>query len=672
MNIIDELKKGVNLQRSGQFTEAKELYLKLLEHTPSQPDALHLLGLVYSQEKSYELAINSIKKAIELRPQGGDYHYNLAQIYQLNNQLDLAIRHFQEALHYHPTPVKVHLKMAKLYQHLQDFNQVFHHYYSILRLESKHSEAIEGVGNLLMKTGRIEKARTYFSQLFKRQLRPFELHSQMGEFYFKSRALNEAQLHWEEAHHIQPNHTKAIEFLAKVYRAQGKLLQGIFYFEQLLSITPKQWTIYNSLGLSWQELGDIEQAINYFRKALTIAPNSSEAHSNLICCLRALPGNTSQHIFSESYKWANLHALDYFHKQVMTTNHPLNIGYISADFRYHSAAISIEQLILNHTKAVHTYLYSDNSSMDPKTAQFQQYADYWRETVHLSDHELYQMIQEDKIDILVDLTGHAPNHRLKLFSMKPAPIQVSGLGYGCTTGLDSIDYLFSDPVITTLQQCKYQSEKVVYLSSLIHWAPPDFQVNISKIKTKPLVLGCGQSLFKINQKVIECWSTILKELPTAQLAVKSKGLGNRETADYFISHFESHQIDPARILLSGHSSYQEHLEFYNSIDIALEPFPYQGGISTCESLWMGVPTLALKEGIQSAVSILTICGFQDWIASSLDEYIMLVKKLAQAKKRESHSIRQQFLASPICDGKGFALEVEKAYQMMAQKLTSSH
>ncbi len=311
--------------------------------------------------------------------------------------------------------------------------------------------------------------------------------------------------------------------------------------------------------------------------------------------------------------------------------------------------------------------------MDDTTRSMMREANHWRNVIDLNDEAVVELIRKDNIDILVDLSGHTAGNRLMVFIYKPAPIQISWLGYPNTTGLTAIDYRFTDSIADPVGDSdKCHSEQLIRLPNGFLCYKGDDSIPPPKvlpcIKHEYVTFGSFNNLTKVNNHVIKLWSKILRAVPNAHFILKAKQLADSETKFRYLDMFMKEGIDSDRIELhSTLSKVEDHLALYNSIDIALDPFPYNGTTTTCEALWTGVPTITLKGSRHAGrvgASILTHVGLEEFIAESEQEYIEIAVKLAEdtsslAKIRSG--LRQQMKNSVLCDKKLFTRNIEKVY-----------
>jgi len=299
-------------------------------------------------------------------------------------------------------------------------------------------------------------------------------------------------------------------------------------------------------------------------------------------------------------------------------------------------------------------------------------ADVWRVIAGMSDDAVADLVRADAIDILVDLSGHTGENRLAVFARRAAPVQMTWAGYVGTTGLSAMDYLVSDGRESPVGAERYCSEKIVRLPDCyVCYAPPEFSLPLEPLPALSngyITFGCFNNLAKVTPDVVMLWARLLKELPTARIMLKAKAFEGREARRRYQAFFEENGINSDRVELLGGSPAKEMLNWYNRIDIALDPFPYSGGLTTMEALWMGVPVVTLggtRFCSRHSVSHLTTVGLPELIASGEDEYLSIAVTLAQDQERLSiirSGLRQRMAASPLCDGQRFTANLESAYR----------
>lgn len=357
----------------------------------------------------------------------------------------------------------------------------------------------------------------------------------------------------------------------------------------------------------------------------------------------------------------------------------LKIGYVAGDFGNHVLMFLLRPFFQFHDpRRFEIHVYSNTQPEDEMTDWFKAHAHHWRPIYTLSDEDALALIQQDQIDILVDLAGFGERNRLNLFLSKPAPIQVAAaLGTLTTTALPTMDYRLADPVLVPDVLLPLHAETVVYLSHHMHWDPlpgmMDLAVTPSPFQQNGLIrFGCTNRSYKLNATVVALWSRLLKAVPGSELHLKCPFFDKPEVRQHFSAAFAAHGISGERIIFAGATPIEEHFAFWQNIDIALDPFPYQGGVTTFESLFMGVPVIALDlpTGPRTASAILHSIGYAELAASSEEQYLSLATGLANNPdllQELRQKLRQLTLNSPACNGLAYARELENAYRWMWQR-----
>ena len=357
----------------------------------------------------------------------------------------------------------------------------------------------------------------------------------------------------------------------------------------------------------------------------------------------------------------------------------LKIGYVSPDFRGHSVAYFVEPLLKGHDRqAVEVFCYAEVTRPDTVTAHLQGLVDHWLVTVGLSDEELAERIRADGIDILVDLAGHTANNRLRVFARKPAPVQVTWLGYPNTTGLEAIDYRLVDAVTDPVGEADaWASETLVRLEGgfLCYGGLKDAPEPTVPpcLKTGTVTFGSFNNPAKVSAATFDAWATLLSRLPQARLLLKGKPFADAATRALFLARLGERGVAAERVeLVAWLPGTAAHLALYHRVDIALDPFPYNGTTTTCEALWMGVPVVTLRGDRHAGrvgASLLSQIGLTDLIANSVEEYVEIALALARNPGRLDdlrRALRPRMAASPLCDGRAFARKMEAAFRTMWQ------
>ncbi len=446
-----------------------------------------------------------------------------------------------------------------------------------------------------------------------------------------------------------------------------------------MQLKPNYAGAYRNLANVYHDKGRPDLALESLRKAVELAPSAAEINSNLLYLVHFHPDFDSAAILREHRRWAERHArpLQRDPKPFGNSRLPerrIRVGYISPDFRNHVAGRMFKPLLAHHD---HTQFeitcYADVAAPDLLTEELKRLADHWRSSYQVPDEQLADEIRGDGIDILVDLAQHSGRNRMLVFARKPAPVQVSWLGYPGTTGLDTIDYRLTDPFLDPLGEGdQYYSEKSYRLPhSFWCYQPPDGQSEAVAAPPQDrngfVTFGCMNRFAKVTPPTLALWRQVLQAVPNSRLRLHSKIGAHLDSVRAF---FREGNIADERITFVQRQPLAEYPPQYHSIDIALDPIPHGGGTTTCDALWMGVPvvTLAGRTAVgRGGVSILSNVGLPEFIACSGEEYVSIAAELANDRSRLSQlrsTLRQRMERSPLMDAPQFARNIEAAYRQM--------
>jgi len=451
------------------------------------------------------------------------------------------------------------------------------------------------------------------------------------------------------------------------------------HFTRAAELNPAHAEAYCGIGAALVSFGEVEEAISKLQHALQLRPTDHKIHSSVLFTLNYRQNYDGPGVFKEHARWGLGHALNTTFRHINTPQpeRRLRVGYVSPDLYTHSVAYFFEPLLANHNPdEVEIFCYSDVAKPDDTTERLKTLATHWRATHGISDRELADRIHSDQIDILVDLTGHTNNNRLSVFSAKPAPVQVTYLGYPNTTGLTAIDYRLTDAWADPLGLSDdYYTEELFRLpKGFLSYLPPADApaVAASPVTTAGHVTyGSFNHLPKITPAVVELWATLLHATPNARLVLKNNSLSSRYARERYLKLFADNGVGPERIeFLERAPTLAAHLDSYSKVDIALDTFPYNGTTTTCEALYMGVPVVTLTGDLHASrvgASLLNQIGATELIAETPQDYVNKASRLAQDHDeliRTRATLRDQITQSPLCDGKGFAVQLESAYREM--------
>ncbi|MHC4354097.1 MAG: O-linked N-acetylglucosamine transferase, SPINDLY family protein, partial [Planctomycetota bacterium] len=499
----------------------------------------------------------------------------------------------------------------------------------------------------------------------------------LAALFAKVGDIRKAERYYKEVLAQQP-HALVLFELANICRDTGRLSEAVRYQEQAVELSPDSPELRTTLAEYIIRMGRAQEGIDLLRKAVEASPDKVN-HSKYLWHLHQAPRLDQRELFEEHRRWARIHApmsmARTSHDNSRDPDRRLNVGYVSPDFCGHSVAYFFEPLLDAHNReTVQVYGYGDISCPDQVTEHLKSKFDRYRNICGLDDDRVARMIEQDRIDILVDLAGHTSGNRLGVFARKPAPVQVTYLGFPDTTGMEQIDYRLTDELADLPEAQEFHTEKLVYLpAGFLCYKPPGFAPPVGPlpaIERGYFTFGSFNNNCKIQPDMMELWAQILKAKEKSRLLLKFGGGDDEAVKGHYLGEFEGLGIAPDRVTICGRKPTIEHLEMYGQVDMALDTYPYNGTTTTCEAMWMGVPTVSLvgsSHASRVGLSLLSRVGLKDFAASTAEEYVG--KAVAFSGELENLAKIRTFLRgmmfnSPLCDRKSFTRSLEAAYRKM--------
>jgi tetratricopeptide (TPR) repeat protein len=444
------------------------------------------------------------------------------------------------------------------------------------------------------------------------------------------------------------------------------------HFRRALVTAPDHAQAWNNLGVALREQSCHEDALPAFRRAHQSYPAYHQATSNLLLTLATLDGGQADAV---AKAWGAQFAAAPLARPALTGGRRLRIGYLSPDLRRHSCAFFLEPLFAAHDRsAVEIFAYADIDHADETSLRLSALVEHWRQVGGSTDDVLAATIANDSIDILVDLAGHTARNRLPLFGRRLAPVQVSWLGYNATTGLSQIDWRLVDDRIRPPPGREWFAEGLWPLGMPAHcWRPPADAPEPADRTPDPraIVFGSFNALHKLGDRTLRVWSRILRQVPGSRLLLKGGGGDDPATRARIFGELVALGLDPDRVSIAGWSpDPRSHLALYGEVDLALDPFPYNGTTTTCEALWMGVPVLTLKgDRLLSRIGygLIDAVGLGELVAADEDDYVnraIVLSGQPERLRQLRRGLRARMAASPLRDEAAFARAVENAFMAM--------
>jgi predicted O-linked N-acetylglucosamine transferase (SPINDLY family) len=670
---------GSALQIQSKLDEAVGCYRAALAINPNFAEAYNSLGNALQGQGKLDDAVACYRKALDLRSAFAEVHNNLGNALQAQGKLHEAVDCYRRALALKPDYAIAYHNLGNALQAQNKLNDAVACYRRAIAIQADFAEVHNNLGNALRAQGWLDEAAAHYQQALAINPNFAVAHNNLGNVLNGQGKLDDAVASFRRALAINPNYPEAHLNLGHVLQVQDKLDEAVASTERALALRPNFAEAHNNLGNLLHAQGRLDGAIARYRQALVDDPDFTVAHSNLIFALNFDPRVGMEEQQRERASWYERHGRRYTasiskHENVPDPNRRLRIGYVSPYFRHQAATYAFAPVVLSHdSEAFEVVCYSDTIMEDDMTARFKSSKARWCRTVGTSDERLAEIIRTDGIDILVDLVGHMAGHRLLVFARKPAPIQVTGWGEPTGTGLQAMDYLFADPVLMPLGQRHLLSEQVADLPCFLsYWAPGPLPEPgpLPALANGYVTFGSFNRVAKISDAVLHCWSMIIRSVPRARIVLKDKTLNDSGQQKRVRTVLTDAGLEASQVILRGDSDRSNHFAAYNSIDIALDPFPHGGGMTTLDALWMGVPvvtTLGSTISSRLASSILTASGLEEFIADNREVYPALAISVASdliALTALRKSLRARVAHSRFGDPLLYTRAVEAAYRTM--------
>lgn len=542
-------------------------------------------------------------------------------------------------------------------------------------------EAILNLANSYAAAGRLVDAAKCKQRVCELEPGSAQRLNDWGNALRDTQLMPEAQIAYERALAIEPKFAEALSNLGNTLADLGRPTEAERRYREALALQPRQGVIYSNLGNMLKNQGRHADALDCYRAAMELNPDFAGGRSNYLLALNHVHGITAEKIKQEAQafgRWATAGAGQIEHVPRDGTS-PVRVGLVSGDLRGHPVGYFLESVLAQWpADRVELYAYPTTRTEDALTQRIRPRFAKWQPIAPLDDAQAAQLIAHDHIDILVDLAGHTAHNRLALFAWKPAPVQASWLGYFATTGVEQVDWIISDAVSIAPGEEDRFTEKV--------WRLPDTRLCFTAPAEAPdvaplpahanghVTFGSFQNLGKINDDVLALWSRVMSQVPGSRLRVQNAQLGEEESRREFFASLAKHGVDAARVNLHGKSSRLAYLRAHADVDLVLDTFPYPGGTTTCEALWMGVPTVTLTGSTMLArqgESLLAAAGLREWVAADSAQYVELatgaandLAHLAQLRA----ALRRRLPASPLFNASRFAHELARAFVAMSGRL----
>ena len=662
---------GAILHASGRHKEAVATFLRLIDLEPARADAHHSLGVALNAMGRAGEAMAAFRRTIELRPEHDDACYALGNLLKDEGRHEEAIATFTQLIRRRPEHAHAQNNLGVSLHATGRLVEAASAFERTIELKPDHAQAYSNLGVALQDSGRTTEAAAAFRRAIELNPALARTHVNLGALLLDSGQAEAGTALLRRAIELEPHLAEAHFNLGIALYRENRLDEAIDAYRRVIELDPAHAEAHCGLGVATLVTGLSEEAPDHFHQALLLRPNHVRAHSNLVMCEQYRPGVTLAGLARSHAEWDRRHASDHHHESGGPWNldrapeRQLRLGFVSSDFRRHPVGFFLTPVLERLDPGFgEVVCYSNQAGSDDLTRRLAAAAKEWYEVYRLDDDALADRIREDRIDLLFDLSGHTEGNRLLVFARRPAPIQISWIGYAGTTGLTAMDYLIADRFhVPPHLEAHYRETILRMPDSYVCFEPPEEAPAVGPLPALThgyFTFGSFNNLAKLTPEVIAIWAEILRRLPDARLSLVTRGLGGVRTRDRIHEAFGAAGVDPDRVQLRGKLLRSELFAAYNTIDVALDPLPYSGGMTTCEALWMGVPVVTCPAetfASRHSLSHLSNVGSTETIATNRREYVELAVRLAHDLPHLAElraGLRDQVLRSPLCDGERFA------------------
>jgi len=700
--------------KAGKLGDAEASYRQLLAQQPNEPRVLGPLARLLFETGRKEESAQLLRRAAAIQPDSAEAHSNLGMVLATMGKLDEAIVSLRRAVALRPGTPEVCNNLGNALQAIGRFDEAIAAYRAALASRPTYAEAHSNLGNALKEKGQMDEAIASFQQAAELRPQTPELWHNLGNALEAAGRSDEARAACDKAIDLKRRQCNELNNLGVSMQESGKLMEALTVFGNALAAYPDFPEVHNNLGIIHQELGKSDEAIAAYQQALALKGDFAEVHNNLgnafkdtgqldeaLACYRKaaalktdnwaapqnvlytqffLPDADPASIWEEHDRWNQTHGRPLAssirpHENDRNSDRRLRLGYVSPDFNKHPVGRFLLPLLANRDReGFEVFCYCDVKRPDSMTDELRGHAGVWRDVTKLSDEQLAEQIRADGIDILVDLAMHTMGNRMMVFARKPAPVQATYLAYCGTTGLETVDYRltdsYMDPPTGSGQDDRYYSERSIRLQSYFCYEPLPDRPEVGPVPSLArgrITFGCLNNFAKVTRPTLETWAELLRQLPTSVLSVHSREGAHRQRAVQVLMNCG---IDPGCLEFVGVMPGEDYFRRYHEIDVALDPFPFPGGTTTCDALWMGVPVVSLagKTAVSRAgLSILSNIELPELVADTRERYVQIARDLATDPTRLAQlrsTLRQRMRGSPLMDAPGRAREIEAAYRKM--------
>lgn len=710
-DIATAFQRAVRLHKGGKLAQAEQAYRAVLQRAPDHAEAKHNLGVLIVGSQGPDAALPWLLAALRASPTQAQYWISYIEVLIRVGQGERARAVLKEGRRHGLRGAAVDALAARLppaaaadgdgdvdrrlgddpasaracaeagarLAREQRFAEAERAYRAALAIDEGLASVHDQLGATLLALGRLEEAEAACRQATLLRPELLQAHGNLALILRSQGRLEEAEASARRAVALAPRHVATHANLGAILIDRRRMREAEASCREAIALRPQHVEAHLNLGVALMGQGRFTEAVASYRQVLSLEPGFAEAHSNLLYAMNFMPEVSAAQALEEAIRYGQVQrqGVRQVRRAWRAEENPqrLRVGFVSGDLRSHPVGYFLQGLLRGlHGARLELVAYPTNSLEDALTTQLQQGFDGWKPIWMHDDETAARIIHDDGVHLLVDLAGHTAHNRLPLFLRKPAPVQLAWLGYFASTGLREIDYVLGDPQVTPAAEEDHFVEQVWRLpETYFCFSPPDFDLPVTPLPALDkgvLTFGCFNSMAKVNDGTLSLWARVLEAVPGSRLFLKAGQFAEPGTVAALLERAQRLGIDAQRLLLEGPSPREEYLQAYARVDVALDPFPFPGGTTSAEGLWMGVPVLTLRGSRfigHNGRTIACNAGLADWVAEDEDDYVARARRLTSelaALARLRQGLRAQLLASPLFDSRRFARHFEEALWAM--------
>jgi predicted O-linked N-acetylglucosamine transferase (SPINDLY family) len=663
---------------AGRLAEAEQLYRQILAQQPEHPETLQLLGVLAHQVGRNDDALELIRRAIALRPESADAHSNLGSVFKATGRLDEAIAAYRQAIVLDPCVPEAHRNLGNSLYEKGRLDEAIAAFREALELRPGHADVHNNLGIVLRERGRLEEAIATFRRALDCDPSFAFAWNNLGGVLRDTGQYAAAIAACRHAIALRPGDAAPRNTLGTALRLEGRVEEALAAYREALALDPNLAEAHSNLGSALNGTGQLDEAVAAYRRAIALNPGLHVAHSNIVYALHFDPASGSAAIAAEARRWDAQHGAPLRGEIRPWPNdrdpaRRLKIGYVSPDFYDQAETFFTAPLLAAHDHAqFEIHCYASVARPDAFTDRLRGCADVWHDVLGDTDAELADRIRADGIDVLVDLTMHMGYNRLPVFARKPAPVQVAWLAYPGGTGLAAMDYRITDAFMDPPDRddAMYVEKSVRLPGCWVCYDPLQEPLPVGPppaLAAGHITFGSLNNFCKVNPAVLTLWAQVFRAVPDSRLRLLAPEGSARQRPRELLAALG---IAPERLEFVGTCPRDEYLRSYGGIDIALDPFPYNGITTTCDALWMGVPVVTFAgetAASRAGLGLLSTVGLPELAGRDAEEFVQIAVALACDLPRLAAlraGLREKMERSPLMDAPGFARNLEAAYREM--------